>query len=346
MAGPKDDKNLWDFPLVLPQQRMKRLVKQVLGEALIRLMPATAKQIERSGVAHSLTERLIIAGLIARHRRAGTLEALAHFHRKFWESTDAVAVHAENAARFEASVRHQEDFITSVVEKVEHGPFDRVCEFGCGTGKLLAIIAARATKPAVFVGVDLSAEQIAGRLGDALVYPVIPFAITGDAAAKSAHMRFPGSVTLPPDVFAGLVRGVAQSALAAGFKLVALMGDHGGGQEEMARVAQALDAQSKRSGARVLHVGDLYTKADAQFDELMAKRGITSKELHAGISDTSAIMFLGAESWIRKDKIAAASEANGVQGSPALATAELGKLYLDIKIEAAVNQIKAFRAGK
>ena len=190
------------------------------------------------------------------------------------------------------------------------------------------------------------AEQIAGRLGDALVYPVIPFAITGDAAAKSAHMRFPGSVTLPPDVFAGLVRGVAQSALAAGFKLVALMGDHGGGQEEMARVAQALDAQSKRSGARVLHVGDLYTKADAQFDELMAKRGITSKELHAGISDTSAIMFLGAESWIRKDKIAAASEANGVQGSPALATAELGKLYLDIKIEAAVNQIKAFRAGK
>ncbi|MGQ0684218.1 creatininase family protein [Bradyrhizobium sp.] len=190
------------------------------------------------------------------------------------------------------------------------------------------------------------AEQIAGRLGDALVYPVIPFAITGDAAAKSAHMRFPGSVTLPPDVFSGLVRGVAQSALAAGFKLVAVMGDHGGGQEEMARVAQALDAQSKRSGARVLHVGDLYTKADAQFDELLARRGITSKELHAGISDTSAIMFLGAESWIRKDRIAAASEANGVQGTPALATAELGKLYLDMKIENAVNQIKAFRPGK
>ncbi len=28
---------------------------------------------------------------------------------------------------------------------------------------------------------------------------------TGDAAAKTAHMRFPGSVTLPPDVFSGLV---------------------------------------------------------------------------------------------------------------------------------------------
>jgi creatinine amidohydrolase len=190
------------------------------------------------------------------------------------------------------------------------------------------------------------AERIAGKLGDALVYPVIPFAITGDAATKTAHMRFPGSVTLPADVFSGLVRAVAQSALSAGFKLVALMGDHGGGQEEMARVAQALDAQSKKGGARVVYVGDLYTKADAQFDELLAKRGITSKELHAGIPDTSAILFLGAENWIRKDQVAAANEANGVQGAPSLATAELGKLYLDMKIEGAVNQIKAFRAGK
>ena len=189
------------------------------------------------------------------------------------------------------------------------------------------------------------AEQIAGKLGDALVYPVIPFAITGDAAAKTAHMRFPGSVTLPPEVFTGLVRAVAQSALAAGFTLVALMGDHGGGQEEMARVAQALDAQSRKSGARVLHVGDLYSKADAQFDELLARRGISSKELHAGIPDTSAILFLGADAWIRKDQIAAANESNGVQGSPALATAELGKLYLDMKVDSAVNQIKAFRAS-
>ena len=190
------------------------------------------------------------------------------------------------------------------------------------------------------------AEQIAGKLGDALVYPVIPFAITGDAAAKTAHMRFPGSVTLPPDVFSGLVRAVAQSALSAGFKLVALMGDHGGGQDEMARLAQALDAQSKKSGARVLYVGDLYGKADAQFDALLAKRGITSKELHAGIPDTSAIMFLGAENWIRKDQVAAANDASGVQGTPALATAELGKLYLDMKIDNAVNQIRVFRTGK
>src|ERR1044072_7196574 len=36
-------------------------------------------------------------------------------------------------------------------------------------------------------------ERIAGQLGDALVYPVIPFAITGDAATKTAHMPLTGS---------------------------------------------------------------------------------------------------------------------------------------------------------
>ena len=44
-------------------------------------------------------------------------------------------------------------------------------------------------------------------------------------------------------------------------------------------------------------------------------------------------MFLGADNWIRKDQIAAANDATGVQGTPALATAELGKLYLDMKVD-------------
>jgi creatinine amidohydrolase len=96
------------------------------------------------------------------------------------------------------------------------------------------------------------AQRIAEELGDALVYPTLPFAITGNAAAHTGHMRFPGSVTLPPEVFAGVVRSVAQSALAAGFKVVALMGDHGGGQnpQGQARRGQRGERGSRRANAR------------------------------------------------------------------------------------------------
>ncbi len=65
------------------------------------------------------------------------------------------------------------------------------------------------------------AQRIAEELGDALAYPVLPYAVTGNAITRTGHMRFPGSVSLPPEVFFGVVRGVAQSALAAGFKVVA-----------------------------------------------------------------------------------------------------------------------------
>src|SRR5262245_5787051 len=77
------------------------------------------------------------------------------------------------------------------------------------------------------------AQRIAEELGNALIYPTMPYAITGNALTRTGHMRFPGTVSLPPEVFFGVVRGVGQSALTAGFKVVALMGDHGRGQGEL-----------------------------------------------------------------------------------------------------------------
>jgi creatinine amidohydrolase len=191
-----------------------------------------------------------------------------------------------------------------------------------------------------------TAQRIAEELGDALVYPTVPFAVTGNAIARTGHMRFPGSVTLPPEVFFGVVRAVGQSALTAGFKVVAVMGDHGGGQEELALAAKELDVQARPDGARVLYVGDLYTKTEAQFRDMLAKRGLPAREEHAGIPDTSELLYLETPGkFIRKDKISAASESTGVRGSPAFASPELGKIYLDLKVENAVNQIRSFLAS-
>ena len=118
------------------------------------------------------------------------------------------------------------------------------------------------------------AQRIAEQLGDALVYPTLPYAVAGNALTRTGHMRFPGTVSLPPEVFFGVVRGVAQSALTAGFKVVLLMGDHGGGQEELALAAKELDAQARPDGARVLFIGDLYAKSRAQMRDILASRGL------------------------------------------------------------------------
>jgi creatinine amidohydrolase len=190
------------------------------------------------------------------------------------------------------------------------------------------------------------AERIAGQLGDALVYPIMPYAVTGNPISRTGHMRFPGSVSLPPEVFFGVVRGVAQSALTAGFKVVALMGDHGGGQEELALAAKELDAQARPDGARVLFIGDLYAKSRAQMREILASRGLPSTDDHAGIPDTSSLLYLETQGgWVRKDKIALADAKTGVQGHPEFASVELGKVYLDLKVDLAVKQIRTLLAN-
>jgi creatinine amidohydrolase/Fe(II)-dependent formamide hydrolase-like protein len=190
------------------------------------------------------------------------------------------------------------------------------------------------------------AQRIAGELGDALVYPVLPFAVTGNAVNPTGHMRFPGSVSLPPEVFFGVVRGVAQSALTAGFKVVALMGDHGGGQDEMALAAKELDAQARADGARVLFIGDLYAKSRTLMRDILAKQGLPATDDHAGIPDTSSLLYLETQGqWVRKDRIALADATNGVQGHPQLASAELGKIYLDMKVDLAVRQIRSLLAA-
>ena len=158
------------------------------------------------------------------------------------------------------------------------------------TGKTSAIIYTGSSEqngPHMVIGkhnfvAHYEAQRIAEELGDALVYPVLPFAITGNAAARTGHMRFPGSVTLPPEVFSGVVRAVAESAGGG------VQGDGAHGRPwrrpgRLARVSE-VSTQHRPGPARVLFIGDLYAKTDRQFTEVLAKRGLptTDTRRHQG----------------------------------------------------------------
>ena len=147
------------------------------------------------------------------------------------------------------------------------------------------------------------AGRVAQELGNALVYPTMPFAPTGDA----------GSVNVSPQTFAAVARDVANSAVAAGFKTVVLMGDHGGGQDELKAVAREL-------GPRVIYVGDAYHKTPGK---------------HAGVEDTSELLYLDpGERWVRRDKALAG------------ASAQRGRELLEQKVKLAVAQIRLLTAKR
>ncbi len=177
------------------------------------------------------------------------------------------------------------------------------------------------------------AGRVAEQLGNALVYPVLPFAPTGD------HMKFPGSVSLTDKTFAAVAREVAASMLSAGFRNVVLMGDHGGGQQALKQVASELDNEWRSKGARAYYIGDAYYRQD-EVRQYLARRNLPAGE-HAGIEDTSELMFLDREQkWIRRDKLARGDAKSGVDGDPRQASPELGKALLDIKVNNVATQIR------
>ena len=190
------------------------------------------------------------------------------------------------------------------------------------------------------------ARQIAEKLGHTLVYPIMPFAPTGDPATRTGHMRFPGSVSLSEATFAAVARDVAFSARAAGFHNILLMGDHGDGQEALARVATELSALWKAEGIRVLHVSDLYFRSAELEREYLAKQGYATGE-HAALADTSALMAIDRTAkWVRGDKLAQArgDGQNGIEGDARHASARFGKTLIDIKINSAITQIRKMLA--
>jgi creatinine amidohydrolase len=216
----------------------------------------------------------------------------------------------------------------------------------------------------VFIAHYLS-QRIAAKLGDALVYPTMPFAPTGDwgltnpgtidPAKKTGHMRYAGSVNLSEDTFGAVAHDVALSAISAGFKNVVLMCDHGGkAQSQLDRVAKALNAEWSPKGVHVYYIPDLYFKEKEVMKEQLQKLGLP-EDKHAGTDDTSELEYIdkmvngNSSKWVHPDKLVKGREGDGsgVDGDQTKATLALGKLFTDTKVSFAVNQIKeSIAAGK
>ncbi|GAC1606116.1 MAG: creatininase family protein [Ramlibacter sp.] len=184
--------------------------------------------------------------------------------------------------------------------------------------------------------------RIAEKLGNTLVAPVISYVPEGRITPPSAHMRFPGTISVPDDAFAAVVAGAARSLRQAGFLDIVLIGDHGGYQDQLRAVAQRLDKEWADSRARVHFVDAYYRAASDGFNRLLRSKGLTDAQIgvHAGAADTSLMLAVD-PSRVRTDRIQAGSEAStGVVGDPSRASAALGKIGVDTTVDQTVEAIR------
>jgi creatinine amidohydrolase len=191
--------------------------------------------------------------------------------------------------------------------------------------------------------VGLTSRLIAEAHGRMLVAPVISLVPQGAYAPASGNMIYPGTIGVTEEVFAGMLDGVARSLKSAGFRRIVFIADHGQSQKTQAGVAARLTREWAQSGTSVIALGDYYSKGDAAQRALLVARGETPASIgdHAGMQDTAELMFAHGAG-VKPQRLGTLTlEADGASGQPDRASAELGKLLIDLKVKAALAQLAA-----
>ncbi|MFZ2168230.1 MAG: creatininase family protein, partial [Methylococcaceae bacterium] len=191
--------------------------------------------------------------------------------------------------------------------------------------------------------VKYTAGKIAETLGKTLVAPVISYVPEGSIAPADGHMRFAGTLSISEAEFEAILESAARSLKQHGFKTIAFIGDSGGNQAAQKRVADRLNGLWRDEGVRVVHVNDYY-EHNSQSAYLL-NNGYSDLQVggHAGIRDTSELMAVlpgGVRTEFKVDHIGSDFLITGADGDASKASLLLGNILLNLKIEAAVKQIR------
>jgi creatinine amidohydrolase len=185
---------------------------------------------------------------------------------------------------------------------------------------------------------ELLSEKIARALGDALVAPVIAYVPEGGVEPPTAHMKFPGTITVPEQTFEKLLEYAARSFRLAGFRDIVFLGDHGGYQQIENAVADRLDREWAATPVRVHAIVDYYRASEAEFAQLLKSKGYRDEEIgtHAGLADTSLMLALDPR-LVRTNRLRAGE---GVHGNPEHSNPQLGQLGVDLIVTRTVEAIR------
>ena len=132
------------------------------------------------------------------------------------------------------------------------------------------------------------AAEIAKRLGKTLVAPILPVAVSATGLRENTDQ--PGGVQMPADAFKAVQIAMIESMAMNGFKDIFVMGDHGGGQNEMRQAVEEEDAKLSAKDVRVYYIGDFYQKTHDDIDMYMYEHKLPIAG-HGAMMETSEMLY-------------------------------------------------------
>ncbi len=199
--------------------------------------------------------------------------------------------------------------------------------------------------------VKVLSQRIAEALGNALVAPVIAYVPEGGYAPPTSHMRFPGTITVPDDVFEKTLESAANSFRVHGLRNIVFLGDHGSYQNDIRRAVAQLNKNWAGSDARAFAPPEYYAASSDGYAQILRERGYRDAEIgtHAGLADTSLLLAV-APQMVRQDRLRSGPKpgpSDGVYGGdPRRSSAELGQLGIDAIVSRTVSAIRKDTSGR
>ena len=132
------------------------------------------------------------------------------------------------------------------------------------------------------------AVEIAKRLGNALVAPILPISPAATGVSEGTHT--PGGLQMPVDVFKGVQLAMIESISYSGFKDIYVMGDHGGGQAQIQEAVKEMDAKLSPKGVHVYYINDFYQKTHDDVDMYMYEHKLPIAG-HGAMMETSEMLY-------------------------------------------------------
>src|SRR5438128_3513667 len=132
------------------------------------------------------------------------------------------------------------------------------------------------------------AVEIAKKLGKTLVAPVLPIAVQATGLREDTNQ--PGGVQMPPDAFKAVQVAEIESMAMNGFKDIFLMGDHGGGQQQIKEAAEEVDKKLSSKGVHVYYVSDFYNKMHEDVDMYLYEHKLPIGG-HGAMMETSEMLL-------------------------------------------------------
>lgn len=195
------------------------------------------------------------------------------------------------------------------------------------------------------VRVKVLAGQIAQRLGNAIVAPVLAYVPEGAIFPPVAHMRFSGTISISDATFESVLESTARSFKQHGFRDIVFLGDHGGYQKSQVHAAEKINKEFAKDGNfRALALSAYYEASQAPYIQALRAKGYSDAEIgtHAGLADTSMMLAID-KSLVRIDLLAEGAKtgpADGVYGDPRKSSAELGNIAVRLIVDRSVQAIQ------